>query len=58
MRLCTKGQMKVGLTYDKADLKTKDYDSTFDINMEQDYQVYTHKARPGILYIVVKSVSK
>jgi hypothetical protein len=50
--------MKVGLTYDKADLKTKDYDSTFDINMEQDYQVYTHKARPGILYIVVKSVSK
>jgi|JI61114C2RNA_FD_contig_81_1516501_length_1940_multi_2_in_0_out_0_2 hypothetical protein len=58
MRLCTKGQVTVGLTYDKADLKTKDFDSSFEISMEQDYQTYSHKARPGILYIVVQSVNK
>lgn len=58
MRLCTRGQVSVGLAYDKSDLKQGDYDNTFEISMEQDYQVYTHKARPGILYIVVKSVNR
>lgn len=58
MRLCTKGQVTVGLTYDKADLKNDDLDNTFDISMEQDYQMYTHKARPGILYIMVKSLNR
>lgn len=56
-RLCKQGDVSVGLTYNKLDLTNRDFDENIDINSEQAFHVFLHKAHPGILYIFVHSLT-